>query len=152
MIQEVSTDCQQRLEQFFRAVEAAQQLQDNILNHGLLAADFYCEDVDSNWLEVWDDEEQEPTIIASLTKFLSSNDVAVIQLRELSFDKSLKDIALELEKCLSLPMEEDKIFAVKTFLVDHLSCSTNNHKFSHKINLLELAENLVKKAIAILGK
>lgn len=39
---------QQRLDNFFQAVEAAQKLQNNIIKYGLEAAYLYCDDVDGN--------------------------------------------------------------------------------------------------------
>ena len=155
MVQEVLTDSKQKWEDFLRAVEAAQQLQDNILKYGLLTADLYCKDVDSDWLETWE-EEEEQNLEESLPEFLASDDALAIELKTILRDRSLEDMARELEKCLSLPStEQEKIFAVKTFLVDSLVNEGKNDQLAselHRINLLELAENFVKKGINNLSK
>lgn len=70
-------------------------------------------------------------------------------------DKSLPEIATQLEKCLSASEQEDRIFAVKdlltgcienkkSFRLDNLD-NNNNH-----IDLLDLAEELVEKLGEIL--
>ena len=155
MVQEVLTDSKQEWEDFFRAIEAAQQLQDNILKYGLLTADLYCKDVDSDWLETWE-EEEEQNLEESLPEFLASDDALAIELKTILRDRSLEDMARELEKCLSLPStEQEKIFAVKTFLVDSLVTKDKNDQLAselYRINLLELAENFVKKGINNLSK
>ncbi|MDJ0735399.1 MAG: hypothetical protein QNJ47_15300 [Nostocaceae cyanobacterium] len=48
--------------------------------------------------------------------------------------------------------EEEKFFAVKTFLVDSLLAREINPCFGDEINLLELAEKMVHKLADILGK
>jgi hypothetical protein len=144
MVQEVLTDCQRRLEDFFQAVTAAQQLQDQILKYGLFAADLYCEDIDGDWLEKWDEGEQEQELKGSLLEFLASDDTVAVTLRTLLVGQPSEDIAQELEKCFRLSTEEEKIFAVKTFLVDSLIGKGND---LHQVNLLELAEYLVKQGM-----
>jgi hypothetical protein len=146
MVTQVLTDYQQRREDFFQAVEAAQQLQDNILKYGLSAADLYCEDIDGDWLEKWDEGEQEHGFTESLPDFLASDDAMALTLRTLLVNLSLEDIVRELEKCFSLSTAEEKIFAVKTFLVDSLTAEGDNLP---EINLLELAENVVKKGCIV---
>ncbi|MDZ8027767.1 MAG: hypothetical protein RMX97_24170 [Nostoc sp. DedQUE11] len=57
-------------------------------------------------------------------------------------------IALELEKCLSLSEEEDRIFAMKNVLAANVSCRESNHGTSDEIDeieLLILAEELLEK-------
>lgn len=51
MVHEKQSDRQQRLDNFLQAVEAAQKLQDDIINYGLEVADLYCDDVEEDWLE-----------------------------------------------------------------------------------------------------
>ncbi|BAZ11256.1 XRE family transcriptional regulator [Calothrix sp. NIES-4071] len=68
-------------------------------------------------------------------------------------DKSLPEIAAQLEKCLSASEEENKIFAVKDLL---MGCVGNKESFrlgssNNHIDLLDLAEELVEKLKEILA-
>ncbi|MDJ0735403.1 MAG: hypothetical protein QNJ47_15320 [Nostocaceae cyanobacterium] len=148
MVKQVTTDCQERLEQFLSAVEAAQKLQDDILKYGLNAAYLYCEDLEGDWLERWD-EDKEEDISLKIVSFLESDDTLALTVRNLLKDKSLSEIAVELEKYLSLDGEEERIFAVKTFLVDNVLSRESNYSFGDGIDLLELAEKLVKKLVYV---
>ncbi|MBW4604538.1 MAG: hypothetical protein KME29_34515 [Calothrix sp. FI2-JRJ7] len=71
-----------------------------------------------------------------------------VKVRKQLQDKSLSEIAAQLEKCLSVLEEEDRIFAVKDLL---LGCVSNRESLrnisddSH-IDFLELAEDLAKKS------
>ncbi|TAE61554.1 MAG: hypothetical protein EAZ76_15275 [Nostocales cyanobacterium] len=53
------SDRQQRLESFLEPVKAAHQLEDDIRKYGLEAADLYFEDIDSDWLETWGDDDDD---------------------------------------------------------------------------------------------
>jgi hypothetical protein len=149
MINKVPTDRQERLTSFLQAVEAAQQLQDDILRYGLAAADLYCEDVDSDWLERWgDDDEEDKIFVGSFISFLSSNDSVALQVRRQLKDKSLQDIAAQLETCLSLTEEQERIFAVKSLLVDNVAPRDRSADVDNdvdEVDLLDLAEELVEK-------
>jgi hypothetical protein len=57
MVQEKQSDRQQRLDNFLQAVEAAQNVQDDIMKYGLEAAHLYCDDVDGDWLQTWGEDE-----------------------------------------------------------------------------------------------
>jgi hypothetical protein len=148
MINKLPTDRQERLTSFLQAVEVAQQLQDDILRYGLAAADLYCEDIDSDWLERWGDEDEENIFVGSFISFLSSNDSVAQQVRRQLKDKSLQDIAAQLETCLSLTEEQERIFAVKSLLVDNIATRDKNSDIGDdvdEVNLLDLAEELVEK-------
>lgn len=67
--------------------------------------------------------------------------------------KSLQEIAVELEKCLSLP-EEDRIFAVKNMLAGSVNAVEINRDTSDnndEMKLLDLAEELLEKMAEILA-
>ena len=65
MVNQQINDRQQRLENFLQSVEAARQLEHDIMKHGLDAAYLYCDDVEGDWLDTWGDDNDEPTYILS---------------------------------------------------------------------------------------
>jgi hypothetical protein len=155
MINQEITERQKRLEQFLQHLEAARQLEDDIRKYGLEAADLYFEDIDSDWLETWGDDDDEPGYIEKLTTFLESNDVVAVKVRERLQDKSLDEIIAGLEYCLSQLTEKDRIFAAKDFLIGDVlvsgSCRASGSSDIDEVKLLELAENLMDKLREILG-
>ncbi len=128
-------DRQQRLEKFVQAVDAAQQLQDNILRYGINAAYLYYEDVDGDWLSKWGDSD---TPLELITSFLLSNDLIALNLRDMLHDKSIPEISNYLDNCMNISTEENRVFAVKDLLI-----SSINNKSG--IDLLNLAQQLVDK-------
>jgi hypothetical protein len=145
MIKKSSTDYQQRLETFIRHLEEARQLQYDWMTYGIDCVDFYVDDVDGDWLETWDKIDDEPsTVIGSLIALLESDDWVAVRVKKQLKNKSLTEIASELEKCLSLP-EEEQIFAVKTMLDDSEESDQDLN-----LDLLDLAESLLEKLAEIL--
>lgn len=128
-------DRQQRLEKFVQAVDAAQQLQNNILRYGINAAYLYYEDVDGEWLSKWGNED---TPLELITSFLLSNDLVALNLRNMLQDKSIPEISNYLDNCMNISTEENRVFAVKDLLI-----SSINNKSG--IDLLNLAQQLVDK-------
>ncbi|MBW4600127.1 MAG: hypothetical protein KME29_11095 [Calothrix sp. FI2-JRJ7] len=128
-------DRQQRLEKFVQAVDAAQELQDNILRYGINAAYLYYEDVDGDWLSKWGDED---TSLELITSFLLSNDLVALNLRDMLHHKSIPEISDYLDNCMNISTEENRVFAVKDLLI-----SSINNKSG--IDLLNLAQQLVDK-------
>jgi hypothetical protein len=154
MIREVKNDRPSKFEEFLRHLEEARKLQDDILKYGLAAADLYCEDVDGDWLETWGDDE-ENTFVESVVNFLESNDSVAVRVRKQLKDKSLPEIAAELENCLSFNAEEDRIFALKNVLVGSVTSSSSYRDVSNEndeIDLLDLAEELLEKLTEICGE
>ncbi len=167
MLEETS-DRQQRLEKFLHAVQAAQKLQDDIIKHGLDAAYLYYEDVDGNWLESWD-RDQEETTMESILRFLESDDLIAIKVRNKiesinleDINKSilLSEIAVEFEKSLAAKTEAEKIFAVKDMLIALFSNQENNqdisiennHLQNNRIDLFDLAKELIEKLEEIVNQ
>ncbi|MGD1910104.1 MAG: hypothetical protein ACFB2X_04350 [Rivularia sp. (in: cyanobacteria)] len=149
MVKEMSTDCQKRLDEFIKSVEAAQKLQNDIVRYGLEAAYLYAEDVDGDWLEKWDEDETIQTnFVESVTTFLESDDWVAVSVRKQLQGKSLQEIATQLEDCLRLSEEENLVFAIKTVLVESASFEEINRSFgddNDTVDLLDLAEQLVKR-------
>jgi hypothetical protein len=155
MINQEITERQKRLEQFLQHLEAARQLEDDIMKYGLEAADLYFEDIDGDWLETWGDDDDEPGYIEKITTFLESNDDVAVEVRKRLHDKSMDEIIGGLEYCLSQLTEKDRIFAAKDFLVGDVVISGNSRGSSNgdidEVELLELAEDLMEKLSEILG-
>ncbi|MEH2385694.1 MAG: hypothetical protein V7K14_07860 [Nostoc sp.] len=150
MVQEKQSDRQQRLDNFLQAVEAAQKVQDDIMKYGLEAAHLYCDDIDGDWLETWEeDEDGQQSFVELVTNFLQSDDLVAVKVRKQLKDKSLQEIAVNLEKCLSLSEEDDRIFAVKKVLLRGVAVAESNRGTSSdeidEIELLDLAEELLDK-------
>ncbi|PHM08776.1 hypothetical protein [Nostoc sp. 'Peltigera malacea cyanobiont' DB3992] len=149
MVQEKQSDRQQRLDNFLQAVEAAQKVQDDIMKYGLEAAHLYCDDVDGDWLETWgEDEDGQQSLVELVTNFLQSDDLVAVKLRKQLKDKSLQKIAVELERCLSLSKEEERIFAIKNVLSANMACGERHRGTSDefdKLELLDLSEELLDK-------
>jgi hypothetical protein len=155
MINQEITERQKRLEQFLQHLESARQLEDDIMKYGLEAADLYFENIDSDWLETWGDDDDEPGYIEKITTFLQSNDVVAVKVRERLQDKSHDEIIGGLEYCLSQLTEKDRIFAAKDFLVGDVvisgSSRASGNSSINEVELLELAEDLMEKLTEILG-
>ncbi|BDA71952.1 hypothetical protein RIVM261_004560 [Rivularia sp. IAM M-261] len=128
-------DRQQRLSKFVQAVDAAQELQNNILKYGINAAYLYYEDVDGDWLSKWGDEDTPSELI---TSFLLSNDLVALNLRDMLHDKSIPEISNYLDNCMNISTEENRVFAVKDLLI-----SSINNKSG--IDLLNLAQQVVDR-------
>lgn len=154
MVKERQMERQERLEKFIQHLEEVRQLQRDWMTYGLDCVDLYVEDVDGDWLEKWgEDEEEQQTIVESVTSFLESDAWVAVKVRKQLKNKSLEEIAGELEKCLSLPEEENRIFAVKNMLADSVTGSESlrdSNDENDEIDLLDLAESLLEKLADVL--
>ena len=87
----------------------------------------------------------------ALVKFLESDDLVAVKVRARLGARTTQEVAVELEKCLSLSEEEDRIFAVKNMLVGNVACRESNRGIidqvdeNDEIELLDLAEELLEK-------
>ncbi|MBN3926830.1 helix-turn-helix domain-containing protein [Nostoc sp. NMS4] len=90
-----------------------------------------------------------------VVKFLESNDPTAVKVKKRLGTRTIQEIAVELEKCLSLFEEEDRIFAVKNVLSANVACGESNRgNSSDEIDeneLLDLAEKLLDKLAEIKG-
>ncbi|MEH2063362.1 MAG: helix-turn-helix domain-containing protein [Nostoc sp.] len=83
----------------------------------------------------------------ALVKLLESDDLVAVKVRARLGSRTIQEVAVELEKCLSLS-EEDKIFAVKNVLAANVACGESNRGSSDEVDeieLLDLAEELLEK-------
>ncbi|MBH8563692.1 helix-turn-helix domain-containing protein [Nostoc sp. CENA67] len=84
----------------------------------------------------------------ALIKLLESDDVVAVKVRARLGARTIEEIAVELEKCLSLSEEEDRIFAVKNVLAGSATVGESTRGTSDdvdEIELLDLAEELLDK-------
>jgi transcriptional regulator with XRE-family HTH domain len=91
---------------------------------------------------------QDNGLRTALVKLLESDDVVAVKVREYLGKRTIQEVAGELEKCLSLSEEEDRIFAVKNVLAANVACGESNRGTSDEIDeieLLDLAESLLEK-------
>ncbi|HEY9872990.1 MAG TPA: helix-turn-helix transcriptional regulator [Candidatus Obscuribacterales bacterium] len=93
------------------------------------------------------------SVMESVSAFLQSDDLVAVQVRERLGGRSIDEIAAELERCLSFPDEDDRLFAVKNVLAGSVTgggstrdASDNN---DDEIELLDLAESLLEKLAEI---
>jgi len=88
----------------------------------------------------------------TLTAFLESDDSVARRVRERLGGRSLPEIAAELESCLSIPKEDDRILAVKNALAGSVRSGGTTRDASDEndeIELLDLAESLLEKLAEI---
>ncbi len=88
----------------------------------------------------------------ALIKLLESDDAVAVKVRARLGARTIQEVALELEKCLSLSEDEDRIFAVKNVLAANVACRESNRGSSDEIDeieLLDLAEELLEKLVDI---
>ncbi|MEH1935364.1 MAG: helix-turn-helix domain-containing protein [Nostoc sp.] len=96
---------------------------------------------------------QNDRLRTALVKLLESDDSVAVKVRERLGARTIQEVAVELEKCLSLS-EEDRIFAVKNVLAANVACGESNRGSSDEVDeieLLDLAEELLEKLAEILS-
>jgi transcriptional regulator with XRE-family HTH domain len=95
---------------------------------------------------------QDDGLRTALVKLLESDDAVAVKVRVRLGSRTIQEIALELEKCLSLSEEEDRIFAVKNILAANVAGAEMNRGTSDEldeIELLDLAEELLDNLVKI---
>ncbi|RCJ17554.1 transcriptional regulator [Nostoc sp. ATCC 43529] len=84
----------------------------------------------------------------ALVKLLESDDAVAVKVRERLGSRTIQEIAVELEKCLSLSEEDDRISAVKNVLAANVAVgesSRGNSDEFDEVELLDLAEELLER-------
>ena len=134
----------QQLDRFSEALATARNMQQDWLNYGIDFVHLYVDDVHGDWLERWEKE----SVLDSLKEFLVSNDDVAVRVRQILGERSLFDIAVNLEECLSLSKENDKLYAV----INVLAARENNYDAREidDMELLNLANSLLSKLAEIL--
>ncbi|NEU71155.1 hypothetical protein PI95_000820 [Hassallia byssoidea VB512170] len=134
----------QQVDRFSEALATARNMQQDWLNYGIDFVHLYVEDVHGDWLERWGEE----STLDTIKEFLVSNDDVAVRVRQILGERSLFDIAVNLEECLSLSEENDKLYAV----INLLAGSENNYDAREidDIELLNLANSLLSKLAEIM--
>lgn len=97
---------------------------------------------------IWQFSPQNDGVRKALTMLLESDDSVAVRVRQRLGGKSVPDIVAELEECLRLTEEDDRIFAVKNVLMGSVTGSASYRDSSDEndeIELLDLAEELLEK-------
>jgi hypothetical protein len=144
MLNQQETNSNQQVDRFSEALATARNMQQDWLNYGVDFVHLYVEDVHGDWLERWEEE----SVLDLLKEFLVSDDDVAVRVRQILGERSLFDIAVNLEECLSLSEENDRLYAV----INLLAGRENNYDAREidDIELLNLANSLLKKLAEIL--
>lgn len=115
MVNQQQTNSNTQIETLSEALASARKMQQDWLNYGLNFVHIYVEDVDGDWLETWGDDECN-TLFDDIKEFLISNDDVAVKIRNNLGERSLFDLAVNLEECLRITQSDDKTLAVKNVL------------------------------------
>ncbi|MEA5620831.1 hypothetical protein VB711_23755 [Cronbergia sp. UHCC 0137] len=140
MVNQQETNSTVQLDNFTEALAEARRMQQNWLEYGLNFVHVYVEDVDGDWLETWgDDEILGNPLLDPVKEFLVSDDDVAIRIRHYLGESSLFDLAVNLEECLRISKEEDRLSGVKTVL--QRNCHIDD------LELTSLANHLIKNLL-----
>jgi hypothetical protein len=138
-------------QRFDEALAEAHQLEEDFFKYGLDCVNLYVENIDSDWLETWGDDEDESQSL--FVQFLNHNYDSVKRVKELLGDL-LEQFTNECESYLNLADEDDRIFQIKLALSNCLGYDSpvlavrgnNNNSSNHldQVELLELVEDLLE--------
>lgn len=90
-----------------------------------------------------------------LMRLLESDDAVAIKVKERLGAKAIPQIVTDLEKCLNISDESDRLYAVKNLLAGDLVGAGSDRNAStenDELELLDLAEELLEKLTDILSK
>jgi hypothetical protein len=95
--------------------------------------------------------------IINVTLFLESDDFVAVRVRKLLKDKSLQEMAAQLEKCLSSTEESQRLYDAKNVLASGVTGGSYRDSGDEideidEIDLLDLAEELVEKLAIVMEK
>ena len=95
------------------------------------------------------------TIEQALTKLFESDDAVAVKVKQRLGEKEIPEIVTDLEKCLSLSDENDRLYAITNLLASSslgVSSDRSSGKESDALELLDLAEELLEKLANVLNK
>lgn len=122
------------------ALATARKMQQDWLTYGLDFVRLYVEDVDGDWLDTWgEDEVKSNYSLDEIKEFLVSDQEVAVKIRANLGEKSLFDLAVNLEESLIIPVAEERLTSVRNLLAT--------------FNVEEIESNdIAEKIILILGK
>lgn len=131
-----------QVDEFTQTLATAREMQQDWLKYGINYVHIYIEDVDSDWLEVWREEEIFTSfILDKIKEFLVSDDVVAQRLRQHLGERSLFQIAVNLEESWQIPAQEERLTAVKHLLADTKTS---------EMEISDLADSLLQRISDIL--
>ncbi|BAT56265.1 hypothetical protein NOS3756_52680 [Nostoc sp. NIES-3756] len=108
-----------QVDELTEVLATARRMQQDWLKYGVDYVHLYIEDVDSDWLESWRDEEILTSfILDKIKEFLVSDDPVAKRLRQHLGERSLFEIAVNLEECWHISSANERLTAVKHLLAD----------------------------------
>ena len=138
MINQQETNSMVQVDRFSEALASARKMQQDWLEYGLNFVHIYVEDVDGDWLENWgDDDILGNCLLDSIKEFLVSDDDVAVKIRHYLAERSLFDLAVNLEECLRIYRGDERLSAVKNILIGN--CDVDD------IELTTLANCLIQK-------
>ena len=130
-----------QVDEFAEILAAARRMQQDWLEYGVNYVHLYVEDADGDWLETWDDDEiLNHSLLDTIKEFLVSNDDIAVKIRYRLRDRPLFDLAVDLEECLQISREDQKILAISDILARYLHICD--------LDLLDLANCLLDKLLS----
>lgn len=134
-------------EEFAQALAKARRMQHDWLTYGVDFVNLYVEDADSNWWETWgNDEILGNKSLDAIKEFLISYDDVAVRIRQHLGQRSLFDVAINLEECWRIADVNDRLLIVRNLLAgDNTNIDLNNQE------LLDLADSLLAKMSEIIS-
>ncbi|QLE56973.1 hypothetical protein [Nostoc sp. TCL26-01] len=139
---ETTNSYKNQVDKFTEVLTTAREMQQDWLQYGLNFIHIYVDDVDGDWLETWgNDGTYHSSILDHIKEFLVSNDLDAVRLRQHLGERSLFEIAVNLEECWQIPDIEQRLLAIQHLLTDVLT---------GEVEISGLADSLLKKLAEIL--
>lgn len=90
----------------------------------------------------------------ALTRLFKSDDAVAVKVKQRLGEKEIPEIVTDLEKCLSLSDESDRLYAITNLLASSslVGSDRSSGKESDALELLDLAEELLEKLANIMNK
>ncbi|MBH8564342.1 hypothetical protein I8748_19485 [Nostoc sp. CENA67] len=134
-----------QVDRFTEALATARKMQQDWLTYGLNFIHLYVEDVDGDWLETWgNDEIIGNSVLDSIKEFLVSDDHVAVRIRQLLGERSLFDLAVNIEASWRISQADNRLSAMRNLLASDFSSEIDDN------GLLDLAESLLAKLSEIL--
>ncbi|QSJ14766.1 hypothetical protein JYQ62_23085 [Nostoc sp. UHCC 0702] len=133
-----------QVDTFTEALATARKMQQDWLTYGLNFVHIYVEDVDGDWLETWgNDEIIGNSLLDTIKEFLVSDDHVAVRVRQLLKERSLFDLAVNIERSWRISEANNRLSAVINLLANEFGSEIDD-------DLLDLAESLLAKLSEIL--
>lgn len=131
-----------QVDELTEALAAARKMQRDWLSYGINFIHIYVEDAEGDWLETWGEEELfTSSLLGKIKEFLVSDDIVALRLRRHLGERSLFEIAVNLEECWQIYPASERLTAVQHLLADDKTSD---------IAVLDLANSLVQRLSEIL--